>query len=274
MLTSLVGKQNIVITDLRTLEKSKFETANLYNKCLAVITDAAHYGGGVEVLKAITGGDSLRYERKNVQAGESFIFQGMVMIASNENIQTTDYTSGLSRRKITVPFTHIISEAEKTNDPDFEARLTAELPGLFNQLLLLDADTVNKTIRAPGEVIKNAKFQAELDTNPMMAWLHEMVMQCNNGFETTVGLKTKERHLPDNTKLYPSYYDYCGDRGRHAVSLTRFSALVIDICMSRGITTKKERRGEGTFLTNLRLRQETDPENGLFEVKNAESVQT
>ncbi|MCP5450965.1 MAG: toprim domain-containing protein [Gammaproteobacteria bacterium] len=65
----LVGKHNATITDLRNLEQNRFETASLYSKRLVCITDASKYGGSVDVLKAMTGQDSLRLERKHQQQG-------------------------------------------------------------------------------------------------------------------------------------------------------------------------------------------------------------
>lgn len=65
--TALVGEENTVSTDLNQLENNRFETANLYGKRLIIITDSDNYGQEVSVLKALTGQDKLRYERKGVQ---------------------------------------------------------------------------------------------------------------------------------------------------------------------------------------------------------------
>lgn len=87
----LIGKHNATVTDLRNLEQNRFETATLYGKRLVSITDTSKYGGSVDVFKALTGQDSLRLERKHQQQGATFRFAGLVLLASNEALQTTDY---------------------------------------------------------------------------------------------------------------------------------------------------------------------------------------
>ncbi len=65
------------------------------NKRLCMINEAGRHGGQLNMLKAITGGDYIPLERKHVQQSGSFIFDGLVLMASNENLQSTDSTSGL-----------------------------------------------------------------------------------------------------------------------------------------------------------------------------------
>lgn len=257
----LVGETNSVSTDLKTLEASRFESAGLYGKRLAIVTDSARYGGEVATLKAITGGDPLRFEQKNIQAGESFIFGGVVMIAANEPIQSADYTSGLARRRIPIFFTSKVSEADKLAAPDFEDHLAAEIPGLLNRLLRVKPEDADRTIREPGPSIAHSKLEAELETNPLLAWMNERLIQCRHGHETAIGtLKT--------SGLYSDYATYCGEHGREPVSTTRFSRLVVDNATSRGIETEKTRvAGSGErVLKKLRLRQGIDHDIALFAV--------
>jgi len=90
---------------LEHLEKNRFETSNLYKKKLLLFNDVERYGGSVSVLKALTGGDLIRNEQKfQTDAQKPFKFGGLVMITANEPIQTTDPTSGLARRRLTIPF--------------------------------------------------------------------------------------------------------------------------------------------------------------------------
>ncbi len=68
--TLLIGENNRVVTDLKSLESNRFESANLQGKRLALITDSSRYSGEVAQLKALTGGDAIRNEKKNKQAGK------------------------------------------------------------------------------------------------------------------------------------------------------------------------------------------------------------
>ncbi len=63
----LVGKDNAITTKLKELESNRFETAGIYGRRLVAIEEADKYGGAVSVLKAMTGQDSLRLERKGQQ---------------------------------------------------------------------------------------------------------------------------------------------------------------------------------------------------------------
>ena len=69
-----------------------------------LINDSERYGGSAQIFKALTGGDNLRFEEKNKNVGEPFVYTGMVMVCANEPIQTTDNTSGLTRRRLTIEF--------------------------------------------------------------------------------------------------------------------------------------------------------------------------
>ncbi|MDJ0599560.1 MAG: DUF3854 domain-containing protein [Crocosphaera sp.] len=86
---ALVGPENVHITDLDILEKDKFETANIKYKRLVIINEAISYKG-VKKLKALTGGDRLRFEEKYKQALSSFYPDALVIITSNEPIKTGD----------------------------------------------------------------------------------------------------------------------------------------------------------------------------------------
>ncbi|WML91252.1 phage/plasmid primase, P4 family [Thiothrix lacustris] len=261
----LVGDENRVITDLKQLEKSQFETANLKGKRLAQITDSGRHGGEVAVLKAITGGDPLRYEKKGIQAAEPFVFSGLVMIAANEAIQSSDYTSGLARRKIPVQFEHRATEKQKRRyrkQGGIIKAMQAQMSGLVNWLLSLDESEVVNLINNPDGEMKRQKVEAELKVNPVLAWLDERVVQCSpNQEEDYIGTK---KQLPSEG-LYPNYVDYCEGQGREPMAIQRFSSIVLDNCRTYGIETThkqgyrlKTKGGQGAILSGLRLRTEFD----------------
>ena len=112
---ALVGECNTAISALRDLEENRFETAKLYGKRLCMINEAGRHGGSINMLKAITGGDHVPLERKHVQQAGSFVFAGLVLMASNEDLMTTDSTSGLERRRLTVRFPVTATTEEKAD---------------------------------------------------------------------------------------------------------------------------------------------------------------
>jgi hypothetical protein len=115
------------------MHEDKFETATFKGKRLIVITDSDSYGGTMDMLKPLTGGDPIPFEQKFKQrrSGADFTYQGGVVILSNDPIRTTDKTSGLERRRRTVEFNRVFTEAEKTDwsNKGGEAQLAAEMPG-------------------------------------------------------------------------------------------------------------------------------------------------
>ncbi len=245
--TALVGKKNTHTTKHQLLEESRFETANLYNKSLALVTEADQYVGAVNVLKAITGQDELHYERKMEQAGDGFQFEGMVITAGNEPSRSADYTSGLARRKIAVWFrNHIPSTKRRDLDKEFKQYL----PGLLNQVLAFSDEEVTRLIRDAEKVCPALReFQRETlcETNPIADWLDNKVVR-----------SPKSQLTP--ACLYTAFTDYCAITGQKPVSLKRFSNLLIDLCQVQlgWSDVKKGRTRTGRFISGLSLRNDGD----------------
>jgi hypothetical protein len=71
---ALVGLGNYASTNLNQLEQSRFELSSIKGKRLTLINDSERYGGSAQTFKALTGGDSLRYEEKLKAVGEPFVY--------------------------------------------------------------------------------------------------------------------------------------------------------------------------------------------------------
>ncbi|MFM8444384.1 MAG: phage/plasmid primase, P4 family, partial [Methylococcus sp.] len=257
ILTAILGDGNIEATDLKNLEQNRFETARFYGKRLAIITDSDKYGGSVNVLKAMTGQDPLRNERKNVQQGGTFIYDGMVLIAGNECLQVTDYTSGFSRRQLVVEFNRVNTEAEKRNfsQQGGEARLHTEIVGIINWALELDRERVEAIFRHPPEAVARATFDAATIQNPLIGWVTTNLTP-KPGHKCYVGDKQEGRTEGERTpffrdwqwKLYPNYLTWCKSTGCEAVSLSRFSRLLVDLLKNTlHIDVIKHRDARGVY---------------------------
>ena len=61
------------------------------------------------MFKSLTGQDPIRLERKHQQQSGTFTYEGMVILASNEGLMASDFTSGIERRRLTVEFNHVAS---------------------------------------------------------------------------------------------------------------------------------------------------------------------
>lgn len=219
LVMALVGPENTAVTTLEQLERNRFETAGLFGKRLLLITDSERYGGEVSVLKGITGGDPVRYEKKNVQQTKPFIPSCMVIVASNEPVQSSDYTSGLERRRLTVPFVNQVRPEQRR---DLDAEFKSYLPGLLDWVLAMPDEQVTDLVRnTQSTVTVLAKWKAEmlLDTNPMAEWLDHCIVMEN--IKTYVGVAKRDKS-PDsptqfqkvNTWLYASYCEYMAGTGK------------------------------------------------------------
>lgn len=269
LLTALVGACNTVSTDLKQLEQNRFEAATLYGKRLATIGDSDKYGGSVNVLKGITGQDPIRLERKHVQQAGTFVYDGMVIMASNEPLVTTDYTSGLERRRVTVVFDHRVTEAEKSDWREAGGEkgvLHSELPGVVNWVLGLSVAEMEHRISHPPAKTIEANDEAMRAGNPASDWL----MQCcvpERGTWTQIGLKQKRRERDDGAiyfensgaHLYPNYLDWCECNGREALSLRRFRSVTMDMAKTLGVAVVEVRRGSGMGIQGLRLKLPDEP---------------
>jgi putative DNA primase/helicase len=106
------------------------------------------------VLKAMTGQDPLRLERKNQQQEGSFIYEGQTLMMSNERLATTDYTSGIERRRMTVEFTRRITKEERADwswRGGEETILHAEAAGIINWALQLSREAVTAVFKTMPE---------------------------------------------------------------------------------------------------------------------------
>jgi len=268
LIEALVGARNTVTTDLKELEQNRFESAALYGKRAALITDSDRYGGSVNKLKAITGQDPVRLERKHIQQSGSFIFEGMVFLASNEPLATTDYTSGIERRRVTVHFDRRVSEQEKAawNAAGGEkAVLHAELPGVVNWLLSMPVKEMEQRISHPPEHTVMANLEAMRAGNPCADWLTDCCVPELDAW-TQIGV-CEERRSPDDgevyylhsdTRLFPSYLAWCKKSGRVPLSLSRFRSVVVDAIKTLGFDALDVRRADGRGIKGVRLRNPSE----------------
>ena len=157
---ALVGTGNYASTTLVQLEQSRFELSAVKGKRLTLINDSERYGGSAQTFKALTGGDALRYEEKLKSIGEPFVYTGMIIVVANEPIQTTDNTSGLSRRRLTVEFNRPLydksSEAKDMIKID-RGRISGlwrnYLPGLVNWVLQMSEQDMRRYLLDTQELV-------------------------------------------------------------------------------------------------------------------------
>ncbi len=271
---TLVGVTNVFSTELKRLagNNSRFETANIYQKKLVLISDAEKFAGDVSTLKNMTGGDPLPYEVKHKQGGKpNFVYKGLVLIAANEPIQSADYTSGLQRRRLTMTFTHQVAPE---NRRDLASEFEPELPGLVNWVLAMPEQRMEELLRDTNRHVKsleNSYFNNLVATNPIAAWIHEWVVldpksevKIGSFKEETITKRefedksiTRKKILFSDSQLYPSYRAFCQRNGlSSAVALRRFGGLFADMLHNqlKLRDVEKFRTEKGYFWKGLALR--------------------
>lgn len=261
----LVGSENCFVTELKHLEKTRFESAGVVGKRLMLITDAEKFTGEVAQLKAITGGDPIRIERKYKQSsGLPYKPECMVLIASNETIQSKDYTSGLQRRRILVPFDNQVPQHKRR---DLKDEFIIELPGLLNWVLEIPKEEVAHKLKdVEGQVKAMAKghIRMLLDSNPLAFWLHQNILYDPNA-KANIGTARRNKKWPDREVhekdeewLFPNYKTFCLSNGYQAVSSRKFSELLDDLCRHQ-LQLPKARLNpkgrEGRTFSGLRIRR-------------------
>jgi len=245
---ALVGNGNYASTTLNQLEQSRFEVASIKGKRLTLINDSERYGGSAQIFKALTGGDNLRFEEKNKNVGEPFVYTGMVMVCANEPIQTTDNTSGLTRRRLTVEFNRSLwdknSEAKemiKLESGVVKGLWKNYLPGLVNWVLEMKTESMREYLLDTYEKVhslKRVRNEILLNSNNLIEWLQSEVIH-NPDVVSSVGKKipaakdAKERYCNSSYHLYASYCSYCEDTGSKPVGQKRFIALLLDCCKNQ-----------------------------------------
>ena len=270
---ALVGDENAMISSLEHLEKNRFETANLYKKKLLLFNDVERYGGSVSVLKAVTGRDLIRKERK-FQAGSQkpFKFNGLVIITANEPIQTTDPTSGLARRRLTIPFdrpfTGNSAEQRVLIDMDDNGHpfgdFASLLPGLVNWVLdMTEAEMREYLMETTKKVAFFAKHHSEqiLKSNQIMDWMEHCVV-FDPGVSTSVGLAkhaapgTSNVYMSWDKWLYASYCEFSRASNSNILGRSRFETLLMDVCVHQlqlNVYKFKEQR-RGARVVNIACR--------------------
>jgi phage/plasmid-associated DNA primase len=244
---ALVGKQNTYSTDFENLEKNRFEAASYMGKKLLLFQDADRWGGSVSKLKAITGNDWIRSERKyQTESQDPFQYHGMVMITANEAIQSTDYTSGLARRRLTIPFDRPFEggQAEQKELIKFDTKGNPQgvfaplLSGLVNWLLDMTEEDMRSYLMETGKNVsffqKYEKTQS-LRSNPMLDWMeHKIVF--DPGVSSPVGFCKAQPaggsgyYMNWSEWLYASYAEFSRSCNVGIMSRGRFEPLFLDIC--------------------------------------------
>jgi putative DNA primase/helicase len=277
--TALVGTENVHTTTLHKLEKSKFECASIAGKRLVLINDSEKYAGDVTKLKNLTGQDILPFEVKFKQSLGGFNPDALVIVSTNEAIQSNDYTSGLARRRISIPMFNEIKGARQKNliehkNGQMYGDFLPYIPGLLNWVLAMDEKSATEIVKNYEENVPSLlamKVRTLVETNPIADWLDNFVIYDSQA-KTNIGVAKRDKdsssphwYLDTDKWLYPNYCEYCHNTGSRPVSLRRFVTLLSDLGKNQlGLEIKKERDRYGSYFVGLKIRSDFDHEPPLI----------
>jgi putative DNA primase/helicase len=261
LVQELLGKDNYAVTTLKQLESNQFETAMFYGKKAIFITDSERYTKEVSVLKALTGEDELRIEKKRVQQTGSFIFPGVVWVAANEPMQSSDYTNGLARRRLSMSFERVIPPHLRRN---LMEEFRAYLPGLLHWVLSMPTPDVAEFFRNTAKRVPSlGAFSAEvlIETNPLANWANQYLCYDPKA-------KTQIGDARGNVEycLFANYAEWAAaNRQGDGMSVQRFSSNLLNLLKTQlNIDAAKVRAKTGRYITHIRIRQPGDNSPLLF----------
>jgi len=131
ILLELLGPQNVGI--LRAQFGGRFDTGNLPGKSLIVFQETPDGSTGdfapymAEVIKQVTGEDSIAYERKGQQTKSIMVKANMLTIGNDPPIIPMDVTA-FERRAVFLRMSNVIGERDSRKE---KIMRTSEMPGIF-----------------------------------------------------------------------------------------------------------------------------------------------
>ena len=240
LLIALAGFAGTHTSSLEIIETNKFETFNLIGKRLLLLTDESNYNKRMDVLKKLTSAsDTLRAERKYGKEIISFKPECLVCIASNEHISSSDSSSGLERRRLTIVMDKVVPPSERREllsiyEDRIEGEFKEEMSGIVSWALSISHAEMRDILANPVKhvpTIAKTNIDALMFNNQFVSWLGECCVYAPNSAtvigrgaskpstdEAERGLYVKDAY----SELFASYVNFCKACGYKAAAKPRF----------------------------------------------------
>ena len=238
-----IGEANSATSTLTSLEGNRFETAKHFGKSLCLINEAGRFGGQLSMLKAMSGGDYLPLERKHQQQSGSFKYKGLILLATNDDIASSD--SGIERRRVAVRFSKHVTKEERREWQDRggeEALLHAEIPGLIRWALQLPVREIHDAFENLPKRIVEENLLGMRSGSSVADWL---ISDCFLDPEVHNQMGLHEAGATKSDHLYPAYRIWCEQSGRKPLASNRFKSELFEVALTLDhqlVETKNEFR--------------------------------
>ena len=239
LLIALVGGENHGSCALQRIEDrtQRFETLKIKGKRLAVFSECQDYSGQLQILKAITGGDSIPAEIKGGRHLD-FYFSGGVVLTGNGPVRASDPTGAVINRRRSLHVGKVVATSEErrlleaNEQGDWRGELVAELPGFLNWVLAMPAGEARNALARDVQSISriDAELQTLLETEYLAEWAEQHLifdLKAKGDGALSVGTAGGDA----DAYLFPSYLRFMEQQGpqNRPLSLRIFKSKLIDL---------------------------------------------
>jgi hypothetical protein len=238
LLAALVGPDACAAIELASLEdrSQRFETYRLRGRRLVIASESQDYHGPLERLKALTGGDPIRAERKGSSADVSFYFHGLVVVVGNAPIRSTDASAAVLNRRRLLPTPRAVPPEkqrpmlDRAPDGGWTGELAPFLPGLLRWVLEMDPQRA--TVALSREHSSPSRVEAELAAliggDSLAEWADESLVFDPEAPPARVGVAVPVGcAVPIEGGLFPHYQRSVRDGGGQPVAVRKFKERLV-----------------------------------------------
>lgn len=227
LIRAMLGKPNYSSVSMHQLVEDRFASSNLYGKTANISGDlSAAFLRDPQILKEITGGDSISASRKHGQAFE-FVPYAVPLFATNEFFRTSDNSYGWRRRWMVVEFPNKVENENAVGVYD-ESILTDDIPGIFNEAMIGLRRLMERGRFAPPDAARDATNRLHDEADPFLAWLEE---------DDAVWVGDDQSSPKED--VYKAYSSWCRRNGYQTMN----HASLAQRLKQRGITATRPRVG-------------------------------
>lgn len=225
VLRAMLGRASYSSISLHQLVDDRFASAGLYGKVANISGDlSSKFLSDPQILKEITGGDSISASRKFGQSFE-FVPYAVPVFASNEYFRTSDSSIGWRRRWEVIEFTQHVEGGAFD-----EQVLLDDIAGIFNVAMDGLRRLMARGKFAPPQAAQDATARLHDGADPVLLWLDEDERVFQGPEETSPA-----------ADVFRKYQTWCRRNGYSAPSSGTFGVRMKQL----GITRERPRTGAG-----------------------------
>lgn len=225
VLRRMLGDENYSSLSLHTLVEDRFAASGLYGVIANISGDlSSRFVNEPEILKQITGGDSITTARKYGQLF-TFVPYAVPVFAANEYFRTSDSSYGWRRRWEVIDFPRNVAALGGSFD---EQVLFDEIPGIFNSAMSGLRRLMDRGRFDPPAIATEATRRLHDAADPFMIWL-----------EDDENVRRGESESSPRSDVYRRYSRWCRANGYQPVASGPFGNRLKGI----GIRSTESRAG-------------------------------